>query len=99
MEPAILQAGMFGVGPQEMMYVLIIVLIIFGPKNLPKLASAMGRAIRDFKSGLAGVDDELRKTAEEADAPVETRALPGERRDIRTGETRSAETGKTDRAD
>ncbi len=60
---------MFGVGYQELLVVMVIVLIIFGPKNLPKLASSMGKAIRDFKSGLSGVDDEIRGAMDEAERP------------------------------
>jgi len=58
---------MFGVGPQEMVIVGLIFLIIFGPGSLPKMARDMGRfvaearrAIDDFKDEItaAGEDDE-----------------------------------------
>jgi sec-independent protein translocase protein TatA len=42
------------VGPLEIAVVLIIVLIIFGPKRLPELGQSMGRGIREFKSSLSG---------------------------------------------
>ena len=45
------------VGPLEIAVVLVIVLIIFGPKRLPELGQAMGRGIRQFKSSLSGDDD------------------------------------------
>jgi sec-independent protein translocase protein TatA len=45
------------VGPLEIAVVLIIVLIIFGPKRLPELGQAMGRGIRQFKGSLSGDDD------------------------------------------
>lgn len=62
----------FGIGSQELIIFLVIVLILFGPKNLPKLAKSMGRAVRDFKGGLGGVDRELEQEEEESSAPVET---------------------------
>jgi sec-independent protein translocase protein TatA len=46
------------VGPLEIAVVLIIVLIIFGPKRLPELGQSMGRGLREFKSSLSGDKDE-----------------------------------------
>jgi sec-independent protein translocase protein TatA len=45
------------VGPLEIAVVLIIVLIIFGPKRLPELGQSMGRSIREFKNSLSGDKD------------------------------------------
>jgi len=44
------------IGPLEIAIVLIIVLIIFGPKRLPELGRSMGRGIREFKSSISGDD-------------------------------------------
>lgn len=55
------------VGPLEIAIVLIIVLIIFGPKRLPELGRSMGRGIREFKSSISGdggKDDVDEKRAE-----------------------------------
>jgi sec-independent protein translocase protein TatA len=46
------------VGPLEIAVVLVIVLIIFGPKRLPELGQSMGRGIREFKSSLSGDKDQ-----------------------------------------
>jgi sec-independent protein translocase protein TatA len=46
------------IGPLEIAVVLIIVLIIFGPKRLPELGQSMGRGIREFKNSLSGDKDE-----------------------------------------
>ena len=54
------------IGPLEIAVVLIIVLIIFGPKRLPELGQSMGRGIREFRSSLSGDKDE--------DSPEEKRA-------------------------
>ena len=42
------------VGPLEIAVVLIIVLIIFGPKRLPELGQSMGKGIREFKNSISG---------------------------------------------
>jgi sec-independent protein translocase protein TatA len=63
---------MFGLGQTELIIFLVIVLIIFGPKNLPKLARSMGQAIRDFRTGIKGVEREM--ADEDEESPVETSA-------------------------
>ena len=53
------------IGPQELIIVLIIVLVIFGPKNLPKLGKMFGKTINGFKKGMEdeeGSDDSAEKT-------------------------------------
>jgi len=45
------------VGPLEIAVVLVIVLIIFGPKRLPELGQSMGRGIREFKNSISGDKD------------------------------------------
>jgi sec-independent protein translocase protein TatA len=45
------------IGPLEIAVVLIIVLIIFGPKRLPELGQSMGRGIREFKNSISGDKD------------------------------------------
>jgi sec-independent protein translocase protein TatA len=49
--------SMPNVGPLEIAVVLVIVLIIFGPKRLPELGQSMGRGIREFKGSLSGDKD------------------------------------------
>jgi sec-independent protein translocase protein TatA len=46
------------VGPLEIAVVLIIVLIIFGPKRLPELGKSMGNGIREFKNSISGDSDQ-----------------------------------------
>jgi len=55
---------MFGLGIQELLVILVIVLVIFGPSKLPQIGSGLGKAIRDFKKGVSGDDaDESSKEA------------------------------------
>lgn len=50
--------GNMGIG--EWAIVLVIVLIFFGPKNLPKLAQSIGKSVRELKNGLNGIGDDLK---------------------------------------
>jgi sec-independent protein translocase protein TatA len=53
------------IGPLEIAVVLIVVLLIFGPKRLPDLGRSMGRGMREFKDSVTGKDDD--KAIEQAD--------------------------------
>jgi len=50
-----------GLGPTELIVILIIALVIFGPGRLAGIGGALGQAIRDFKRALSGVHDEIKK--------------------------------------
>jgi len=54
---------MFGIGVQELMIILVVGLVLFGPSKLPQLGSGLGKAIRDFKKGISG--DELEDLSKE----------------------------------
>lgn len=45
-----------GISWQELIIVLLIVLVLFGPKRLPEIGSSLGRGIRGFKDGMNGRD-------------------------------------------
>ena len=45
------------IGPLEIAIVLVIVLIVFGPKRLPELGKSLGEGIRGFRGSLSGDDD------------------------------------------
>ena len=47
-----------GFGPTELIIVLVIVLLIFGPKRLPGLGKSIGGALREFKESVTGRDDD-----------------------------------------
>jgi TatA/E family protein of Tat protein translocase len=67
---------MFGIGFQEMLIILVVVLIFFGPKRLPDLAKSLGKGIAEFKKASEevrkGIEDAVKEeSAEEAPKPPE----------------------------
>jgi sec-independent protein translocase protein TatA len=52
------------IGPLEIAIVLIIALLVFGPKRLPELGKSVGKGIREFKGSISG-EDEDEKPAEQ----------------------------------
>lgn len=65
---------MFGFGGTELMVVLLIVLLLFGPSQLPKMARGFGQAIREFKRAQREVSDELQR--EEPKPPSQSNDKP-----------------------
>jgi sec-independent protein translocase protein TatA len=59
------------VGPLELAIVLVIALVIFGPKRLPDLGKSLGSGMREFKDSLSGKDDD---DDDEAQAKLEASA-------------------------
>jgi sec-independent protein translocase protein TatA len=69
------------VGPLELAIVLIIALVIFGPKRLPELGRSVGKGIREFRSSISGKggdDEEESKPKEIEDAEKPDEAVEGE---------------------
>jgi len=48
---------MFGLGPMELVLILVIVVVIFGASRLPQLGKGLGEGISNFRDGLKGKDD------------------------------------------
>ncbi|RXZ54117.1 twin-arginine translocase TatA/TatE family subunit [Senegalimassilia faecalis] len=62
-----------GMGVPELLIILVVILLIFGPKNLPKLGSALGKTVKNLREGMADnkKDDEEVEELEEDDEEAE----------------------------
>lgn len=56
---------MFGLGTQELIIILVLVLIIFGAGKLPQVGGAIGKGLRNFKEGIKEGDEDAEKKLEE----------------------------------
>jgi sec-independent protein translocase protein TatA len=69
------------IGPWELAILLIVVLLVFGPKRLPEMGRSLGKGMREFKHSITGGHDnddepktvELTATAEEQHTPAAPR--------------------------
>jgi sec-independent protein translocase protein TatA len=66
------------IGWQGAIIILIVLLVVFGPKRLPEMGRSLGRGMREFKDSVTGKDDEPRELPQAADdepapAPPPTR--------------------------
>ncbi len=77
---------MFGIGPEELIVILVIALIVFGPKRLPEIGRTLGRSLQEFRKASNEIREHLQVDLdnEPADDPgahstppgVETAATP-----------------------
>lgn len=52
---------MFGLGTQELLIVLALIMIVFGAGKLPQIGSSLGKGVRNFKQGVGDAGDEVKK--------------------------------------
>jgi sec-independent protein translocase protein TatA len=74
------------IGPLELAIVLVIALVIFGPKRLPDLGRSLGRGMREFKDSISGKDEDeealeqarLETQAQQPQPPTDDEPVEGE---------------------
>jgi sec-independent protein translocase protein TatA len=71
----------FGIGWMELVIVLLVALLVFGPKRLPEMGRSLGRGMREFKDSISGKDDDEDTRVAELRAPEDEArvAAPRER--------------------
>lgn len=57
--------NIFGIGLPEMILILVIALLIFGPKKLPEIGSSLGKALRGFQDATKDFENEFKREAKQ----------------------------------
>lgn len=50
---------MFGIGTQEILLIVLVVLLFFGGKKIPELMKGLGKGVRSFKEGVKGIENDI----------------------------------------
>jgi sec-independent protein translocase protein TatB len=97
---------MFGIGPSELLVILVVALLVLGPKRLPELARALGKGLAEFRRATADVTSELdnarimleqearaaaRKTEPKPKEKTYSRTAPGEPAEVAKQQTAAAD--------
>lgn len=56
---------MFGIGTQEIIFIVLILLLFFGGKKIPELMKGLGKGVRSFKEGIKGIENDLNVNAQD----------------------------------
>ena len=67
---------MFGLGYQELLVILVIVLILFGGTKLPDLAKSLGKSMKEFKKGIAAEPEEENKSSPPTRSAIVSSTVP-----------------------
>jgi len=66
--------NIFGIGLPEMAVIMVLALLVFGPKKLPEIGRSLGKAIRSFQDASREFETEFQREAEQLEQAVKTTA-------------------------
>ena len=66
--------NIFGIGLPEMVLIMIVALLVFGPKKLPEIGRSLGKALRGFQDASKEFQDEIKKEAQQIESAVKMNA-------------------------
>jgi sec-independent protein translocase protein TatA len=95
---------MFGIGMPELMVILVVALVVLGPKRLPEIARALGKGLAEFRRATSDINEELQKAqraveAEARAADIARREADVTRREAAARKAEAAAGGSTSGAE
>ncbi len=66
--------NVFGIGLPEMAVIMVLALLVFGPKKLPEIGRSLGKAMRSFQDASKEFETEFKREAEQLEQAVKTTA-------------------------
>ena len=68
----------FSVGPMELVVVLVIALVVLGPKRLPEMGRSLGKGLRQFKDSVSGIDSLMTMSEPETSSESAAESKPAQ---------------------
>jgi sec-independent protein translocase protein TatA len=67
---------MFGdiIQPTHLLFILVVALLVLGPKRLPEVGRSLGKGIRDFRGAMAGIEEHTSGFLKDEPSPIQTSA-------------------------
>lgn len=66
---------MFGMGGTELLVLFVIILLIFGPSQIPKMARGVGQAMREFRKAQREINDEISREEPGSSKPPDNKPI------------------------
>lgn len=66
--------NIFGIGLPEMAVIMVVALLVFGPKKLPEIGRSLGKAIRGFQDASKEFENEFKKEAQQIEESIKMSA-------------------------
>ena len=83
--------NIFGIGLPEMALIMVIALLVFGPKKLPEIGRSLGKAIRGFKDASQEFENEFKREAQQIEESLEMKAQLEEPKQLQEVHTKDSE--------
>jgi sec-independent protein translocase protein TatA len=63
----------FGLGGTELLILFVVILLVFGPSQIPKMARGLGQAMREFRKAQREISDEMKAEDDSSGKPPQNR--------------------------
>ncbi len=83
--------NIFGIGLPEMVLILVIALLVFGPKKLPEIGQSLGKALRGFQEASKEFENEFKREAQQLENSVTMKAQLEEDKAVKQSSSKDAD--------
>ena len=84
------------IGLPEIIIILVIVLLVFGPRRLPEMAKGIGQSVREFRKGIRDMKDEVTSDDEDKKPSKDSHVSTAKSEAVETDTSSNASTEKTE---